>query len=330
LGKREIKFRNNKKMTDAHKIVDEIDKFLDKSMLKTSKVTKKEFINFIEEKWKEADDKKYIIHQAYIISSRMVNEYIWAKDFDNMMKWLGFMDLHNSAKNNAPYIRNYYKGQCCLECGNEEKALEYFNLCYAEDKEYIFTRAPFCYEFFDKHLENPRELPADENSADTEIVKTIKLNYWQNFFNEEDEEIGYEVLKNDFEYYKKLNAKHKKGLEFLKNNQEQILKNILTELLKEYPSLQEKFGYSDEEKSDFMPDVKDIEGFADLLSPTNFYVLPVYKDDYPYIGFGFSCSWDSEHALGVMTHKDRVIEIEDAEMSFSIWRAKEDLKETKN
>ena len=317
-------------MPNAHNIIDEIDTFLSKSMLKTSKITKEEFINFIEQKWNEADDAKYNIHQAYIISSRMVNEYIWAKDFDNMMRWLIEMNNHLRSKEHPDYVNNYYNGQCCLECGNEEKALEYFNLCYVENEDYIYSRAPFCYEFFNKYLENPRELPNEENTDNDGIDKSINLKYWQEFFDEEEEEFSYEILKNDFEYAKKLNSKHKKGLEFLKNNQELILKNILTELLKKYPDLQEKFDYSDEDKPEFMPDINDIGGFADLLSPTGFYVVSVYKDDYPYIGFGFSCSWDSEHALGVMTHKDRIIDIEDAEMAFAIWRAKEDLKETKN
>jgi hypothetical protein len=317
-------------MPNAHNIIDEIDTFLSKSMLKTSKLTKEEFINFIEQKWNEADDAKYNIHQAYIISSRMVNEYIWAKDFDNMMRWLIEMNNHLRSKEHPVYVNNYYNGQCCLECGNEEKALEYFNLCYQENKDYIYSRAPFCYEFFNKYLENPRELPNEENTDNDGIDKSINLKYWQEFFDEEEEEFSYEILKNDFEYAKKLNSKHKKGLEFLKNNQELILKNILTELLKKYPELQEKFDYSDEDKPEFMPDINDIGGFADLLSPTRFYVVSVYKDDYPFIGFSFSCSWDSEHALGVMTHKDRIIDIEDAEMAFAIWRAKEDLKKTKN
>lgn len=120
------------------------------------------------------------------------------------------------------------------------------------------------------------------------------------------------------------------GLDYLRENQKAVLENILNELLRQYPGLQENYSYSEEDKIDFMPDVKDIQGFADLLSPTCFYVTSIVKEGYPYIGFGFSCSWDSEHGLGVMTHKDRIIEIGGTDTAFNSWAAEEDLKRTEN
>ena len=317
-------------MSNAHNIINEIDTFLSKSMLKTSKITKEEFINFIEQKWNETDDDKYNIHQAYIISSRMVNEYIWAKDFDNMIRWLGIMDLHTSAKKNATYIRNYYKGQCCLECGNEEKALEYFNLCYSENQDYIFSRAPFCYEFFNKHLEKPKEISNNDESDEEDFDIDIELKNWQIFFKEKSQKLHYNLIDEDGETVGKASTEQENGLKYLQKNQKIILKNILEELFKKYPKLQKIYNYSEKDKKDFMPDLKDIQGFADLLSPTNLYVTSVIKDNHPYIGFGFSCSWDSEHGLGVMTHKDRIVEIDGADLAFDTWTAEKDLKQIKN
>lgn len=314
-------------MSNASKIIEEIGNFLDKFSLKTNKLTHEDLINFIEKKWQEADDEKYTIRQGYIYIARMTNEYIWKKDFENMMRWLSMDDLHSSAQKNASYIRNYYKGQCCLDCGNEEKALEFFYLSYNENPEYIYTRAPFCYEFFNQHLENPKELP--KRKTEKKTVKSIELKEWQLFFNEKPKKIRYEILKNDFEYVKQANKKHKNGLEYLQNNQMQILESMLTGLLEKYPDLQKLYDYPEEDKPYFMPDIKGIKGFATLLSPLSFFITSVYKDDIPYIGFSFSCSWDSEHGLGVMTHKDRVIKIDGAEMAFAIWAAKDDLKENK-
>nr|WP_294786817.1 hypothetical protein [uncultured Flavobacterium sp.] len=314
-------------MSNAATIIQEIDLYLDKFSLKTNKLTHEDLIKFIEEKWQQADDEKYNIYQSIIIIGRMTNEYIWVQDCENMMRWLDFDDLHSSANRNPTYIRNYYKGECCLECGNEEKALYFFNLSYSENPEYIFTRAPFCYEFFNKHLENPRELPNDEDDdEDEEVYHTISLEYWRKFFKEEDDEIHFTILKNDIDTYKKPNKKHSNGLKYLKDNQEQILKSILTSLLEKYPELQNVYNYSEEEKKDFMPDLLDINGFSDLLSLGTFYVMPVYKEDIPYIGFLFSCSWDSEHGLGIMTHKENVIQIDGADIAFSIYVAKDDLK----
>lgn len=315
-------------MSNALQIIEEIGDFLDKFSLKKNKLSKQDLIDFIEKKWQEADDGKYTIHSGYIYMHRMINEYIRAKDFDNMMRWLDMSDLHSSSKKDEAYVGNYYKGQCCLDCGNEEKALEYLNLCYAENPGYIFTRAPFCYEFFNKHLPNPRELPKNDKEDEDES-RYIELKEWQSFFGEQKSTLCYEILKKDFENAKKLNERHKNGLEYLQKNQMKVLDSILNELLIQYPALQARYGYPEEDKPDFMPDLKDIKGFAALLSPTVMYVISVYKDEFPYIGYSFSCSWDREHGLGVMTYKDRVVKIGDAEIAFSMMGVKDDLKQDK-
>lgn len=305
-------------MSNAATIINQISNFLDKFSLKTNKLTSEDLIKFIEEKWAEADNEKYNIHWGSIIIGRMTNEYIWAKDFENMMRWLKIADLHLSFNKNPTYIRNYYAGQCCLECGNEEKALEYFNLCYSEDPEYIFTRAPFCYEFFNKHLEYPRELNINNNADDSEVNHIIHLPYWQKFFKEENKEIHFTILKNNFRATNKLNKKHLKGLKYLQDNQEFILNSILSDLLERYSALQIRYNYPEKDKNDFMPDIVDIYGFSDLLSIETIYLTSVYQDDVPYIGFLFSCSWDSEHSLGIMTHKNNIINVGDAETAFLI------------
>ena len=154
--------------SNSSKIINEISTYLDKYSLKTNKLTNNDLINFIEEKWKQADNEKYNIHYGSIIMGRMTNEYICLKDFDNMMRWLEMSNRHKSSQKHPDYIINYYNGQCCLECGNEDKALEYFNLSYNENPDYIFSRAPFGYEFFNKNLENPRVLESLEEEAEEE------------------------------------------------------------------------------------------------------------------------------------------------------------------
>ena len=59
--------------------MDEIGIFLNRSLLKKSKITKAEIICFIEAKWAEADDEKYRVYASYIYAARMVNEYKWAR-----------------------------------------------------------------------------------------------------------------------------------------------------------------------------------------------------------------------------------------------------------
>ncbi len=43
------------------------------------------------------------------------------------------------------------------------------------------------------------------------------------------------------------------------------------------------------------------------------------KEDFAYIGFELGCSWDEEHGVGVMMHKDRIVAIGQAETSFDSW-----------
>ncbi|WP_297943866.1 hypothetical protein [uncultured Campylobacter sp.] len=93
---------------NTQKIMDEIGVFLDRSLLKKSKITKAEIIRFIEAKW--------------------------AGDAPNMLRWLGEMDKHARSNENPPYVSDYYKGQCCLECGAEQEALEFLRKSYEANR----------------------------------------------------------------------------------------------------------------------------------------------------------------------------------------------------
>jgi hypothetical protein len=312
-------------MSNAPEIIAEIDNFLDKYSLKKNKLTTQDLISYIEEKWHQADDEKYNIHQGSIFIGRMINEYIRLQDYNNMQRWLDMMNLHSLSQKHPDYINNYYNGECCLECGNEEKALEYLHLCHKENPEYIFTRAPFCFEFFNKHLENPRELPVNEQDDEDEIYHEINLKDWQLFFKEKDESIDYTILDEDSDEIEEHSTEHTNGIEYLQSNQTTILESILSELLNKYPKLQEIYDYPEDEKQDFMPNISQIKDFEDLLSPYSIYITSVFKDGIPYIGYMFSCSWDPEHGLGVMSHKNRIIEIGGADTAFSTWSAEEDL-----
>ena len=148
---------------DAQKLMDEIGVFLDRSLLKKSKITKAKIIRFIETKWAEADDEKYHIYASYIYAARMVNEYKWVGDAPNMLRWLGEMDKHARNNENSPYVSDYYKGECCLECGAEQEVLEFLRKSYEADEEYLFTRSPKVVEFFNTHLAEPKILSKFED-----------------------------------------------------------------------------------------------------------------------------------------------------------------------
>ena len=101
---------------------------------------------------------------------------------------------------------------------------------------------------------------------------------------------------------------------------------LLSSLLKEYPSLQEQYGYSGEEKTQLMPDIKSIAGFQDLIGLHAINIHQVEKDGIPYVGFEFGCTWDDEHGLGVLMHGTRTVEIGGADTAILLWIAEEDAK----
>ena len=71
----------------------------------------------------------------------MVNEYKWAGDTPNILRWLGEMDKHARSNENPPYVSDYCKGECRLECGAEQEVLKFLRKSYEADEEYLFTPA---------------------------------------------------------------------------------------------------------------------------------------------------------------------------------------------
>ena len=81
-------------------------------------------------------------------------------------------------------------------------------------------------------------------------------------------------------------------------------------------SLAEIRGFDESEKAKHLARVRGPDDFKRLIGLGVVHILPVWKDDIAYIGFEFGCSWDSEHGLGVMMHKDRVVTVGEASHLF--------------
>ena len=60
-----------------------------------------------------------------------------------------------------------------------------------------------------------------------------------------------------------------------------------------------------------MPGISTPQELSELLELQNIYILDGAK-----VGFDFSCSWDMEHGLGVMTQSDKVVKIGSGETAF--------------
>lgn len=110
-------------------------------------------------------------------------------------------------------------------------------------------------------------------------------------------------------------------------NEASISEALLSALLVEYPSLQERYGYSEVEQARLMPVVTDIDGFRSLIGLHSVNVHPLRKDSIPYIGLEFGCTWDDEHGLGVLMHGTRVVKIGGADTAILLWMAERDAEE---
>ena len=99
---------------------------------------------------------------------------------------------------------------------------------------------------------------------------------------------------------------------------------ILTAVFESYPQWQQEFGYDADEVEEYMPNVMSSEGFQNLMGVSVVHILTVEKEGISYIGFEFGCTWDDEHGLGALTHKDRVVSLGGADTAFLNWLGEQD------
>ncbi|WP_143774430.1 DUF6985 domain-containing protein [Niastella vici] len=145
------------------------------------------------------------------------------------------------------------------------------------------------------------------NDGNQESDGTVKLN------------IGADMGDDD----PKVTGDHVNAYNYLTQHQEKIKAALLQGLLKEYKNIQEHYGYAEDDE--LMPEVDNVSQFTNLIGLSTIHILNISKDDTAYVGYQFGCTWDDEHGLGFMTHKDRIIEVGGADISFMSWVAKRDL-----
>src|SRR5262249_34531063 len=107
-------------------------------------------------------------------------------------------------------------------------------------------------------------------------------------------------------------------------NEASLSKALISSLVKRYPLLQERYGYSGKEKTELMPDIKSADDLRMLIGLHSLNVHPIQKNGIPYVGFEFGCTWDQEHGLGVLMHGTRTVEIGGADTAILQWIAEED------
>ena len=186
------------------------------------------------------------------------------------------MDKRARSNENPSYVSDYYKGECCLECGAEQEALKFLRKSYEANQEYLFTRSPKVAEFFNAHLTEPKILPKFEDEEYEDFGFPLRLEYFGKAL-EQEGEFRCAFLDEDGEKTDEPSHAQSDALEFLKQNQEKILTGILAEILKNYPKWQEIYDYPSETKSDFMPGISTPQELSELLELQNIYILDYAK-----------------------------------------------------
>jgi hypothetical protein len=103
---------------------------------------------------------------------------------------------------------------------------------------------------------------------------------------------------------------------------------VLNAIFTQYPRFREEYieAYDGEDAQAAAQEAPPLERPEQLKVLMGLYavtVLPLPKDGVGYVGFEFGCVWES-HGLGVLTHKNRVVEIGQADTAFDGNRAEED------
>jgi hypothetical protein len=108
---------------------------------------------------------------------------------------------------------------------------------------------------------------------------------------------------------------------FLRDNAELLRDRVTRAIFEEYPRMRETFAdFFGEDLEARMPELRDPADLKSLIGLSTVHISDVSKDGVAYVGFEFGCEWEEEHGLGVITHKDRIIEVGDSETAFDAWR----------
>jgi hypothetical protein len=115
----------------------------------------------------------------------------------------------------------------------------------------------------------------------------------------------------------------------LVEHEAEVAAAVLNAVFAEYPRFRDEYidAYDDEDARTAAQTAPPFERPDQLKSVMGLYavfVLSLPKDGVGYVGFEFGCVWEAEHGLGVLTHKNRVVEIGPAYTAFDGNRAEAD------
>jgi hypothetical protein len=114
------------------------------------------------------------------------------------------------------------------------------------------------------------------------------------------------------DYVKTTTQEQVNSVKFLADNDEVIQNAILKSIFNKMTDYKETY-------EELMPEIESQDQLKNYIGLSTIHIMESDKDDFSYVGFEIGCEWDEEHGIGVMTHKDRVVEVGLADASFNSW-----------
>jgi hypothetical protein len=108
----------------------------------------------------------------------------------------------------------------------------------------------------------------------------------------------------------------------LLKNQSEIRDSIIRSLIEKFDWLKETYDWDQDDEPD-VPNIPPIDfDFKPFIGPLSVSFVDESKNDIAYLEWHFQCEWDPEHGLAVITHEDKVIDLDRGETD--IWKIYED------
>jgi hypothetical protein len=120
-----------------------------------------------------------------------------------------------------------------------------------------------------------------------------------------------------------------RAYQYLLDHEKAVRNSVLRAVFDYYPGERDLSDSDEEESEELIPEIERVGDLRRLIGLSNVHVLAVTKNGLSFLGLEFGCAWDREHGLAVMTHKDRVVAVGGAHVSFLEWIAREDAESGK-
>jgi len=115
-----------------------------------------------------------------------------------------------------------------------------------------------------------------------------------------------------------------KAFSYLQENDQSVQQKVLKAIFDVYSKWRESYrSFLGQRFDQEMPVLFTPLDLKPLIGLSTIHILSVDKDGLAYVGFEFGCTWEEEHGLGVMSHRDHIVDVGSAEEAFSTSVAKE-------